>query len=323
MAFTQSFSQFGYPPDDIDSKFNVFRDYLEDTDSSAKYTAEKIMAPAKAVSSLELNERRISLENFLWCLWAEMVALIKGISHSHPWQDRMVPLLSAIKEVPRLVTPKMEELERDWGMDLWQDLPIFGAEVRESWNQGPWKKIRDGTFSYLLYNLFSPDVWASLNAFTARITAASVLNFENYAMWILRHTLEEDRRNEEERIKEVDDNLLAAATWIIYAGRIVYHNAAKDYTDSTETHPSHIRYLRNFTKPFSIERWNFWKERFEFFRDHEVLKQTTRDSAGEALSRMVEIERRHPESKASEDNALRPSGLMTAVCVQGMPGAEK
>ena len=216
----------------------------------------------------------------------------------------------------------MEELERGWGMAFWQDLPIFGAELRESWNDAPWEKLPDDTPMYSGDAPFPPEVWASLNAFTARITAASVLNFEDYAMWILRHTLEEDRMNEEERIEEVDDNLPAAATWIIYAGQIVYHNAAKDYSDSTETHPPHIRYLRNFTKPFSMERWNFWKERFEFFRDHEVLRHTTRDSAGEALSRMVEIERRHPELKASEGVALRPSGVMTALCAQDMSGAE-
>ena len=196
-----------------------------------------------------------------------MVNLIQGIPHSHPWQDRMVELLSAIKEVSRLVTPKMEELERSWGKAFWQDLPIFGAEVRESWNQGPWVKRPDDGFGYRGDTPFSPDVWASMNAFTARITVASVSNFETYAIWILRHTLEVERMN-----GEVDDNLSAAAVWIIYAGQTVYHNAAKDYRDSTETHPTHIRYLRKFSKRFSLERWSFWKERFEFFRDHEDLK---------------------------------------------------
>ena len=210
----------------------------------------------------------------------------------------------------------MEELESYWGMTFWQDLPIFGAELRESWNDAPWEKLPDDTPMYSEDLPFPPDVWASLNAFTARITAARVLNFETYAIWILSHTLEEERTNE-----EVDDNLPAAATWIIYAGQIVYHNAAKAHPDSTETHQTHIRYLRKFTKPFSMERWDFWKERFEFFWDHEGLKQITRDSAGEALSKMLEIERRHPEPKASEGTALRPSGLMTAVCVQGMSGA--
>ena len=320
MAFTQPFPNGGYPSDDLNRKFTLIRDYLEGTNSSAKHTAKEITTLAKDISSLEINESlesRFSLEGFLWGLWAEMVDLIIEVPHSHPWQDRMVELLSAIKEVPRQVTPGMEELEWTWGKAFWQDLPIFGAEVRELWNQGPWEEIPDGIFAYRGDAPFPPDVWASLNAFTARITVASVLNFETYAIWILRHTLEEERTNE-----EVDDNLPAAAMWIIYAGQIVYHNAAKDYTDSTETHRPDIQSLRIFSKPFSKGRWNFWKERFEFFRNHEVLKQITRDSAGEALGKMVEIERRHPEPKESKGPALPPSGTMTAVHIQGISGAE-
>ena len=314
MALNQSFSNRGYTSDDLNRISTHIRDYLEGTGSSAKYTAEEITTLAKDISFLELNESRFSLQGFLWDLWAEMVNLIKEVPHSHPWQDRMVELLSAIKEVPRQVTPKMEELERSWGRASWQDLPVFGAEVREAWNQGPWEKIPGGLVGFDDY--FTPDVWASLNAFTARITVASVSDFETYAIWILRHTLEVERKNE-----EVDDNLPAAAVWIIYAGQIIYHNAAKEYTDS-ETHPTDIRYLRKFTRRFSMERWSFWKERFESFQNHEVLKQSTRDCAGEALSKMVEIERRHPEPKASEGPALPPSGKMTAVHVQGMSGAE-
>ena len=142
-----------------------------------------------------------------------------------------------------------------------------------------------------------------MNAFTARITVASVLNFEDYAIWILRHTLEEELTNE-----GIDDDLPAAAMWIVYAGQIVYHNAFKDYTDPAETHEPYIRYLRKFTKPFSMERWNFWKERFGFLQNHEVWKQITRDSAGYALSTMVEIERCHPEPKASEGSIWNDDG---------------
>ena len=316
MAFTHPFANFRYTSDDLNRKFTLIRDYLEGTHSSAKYTAEEITTLAKDVCYLELNEKRMSLGDLLWRLWGMMVELIKQSPYNHPWQDRMVKILGAVKEVPRQVAPEMEQLERSWGMAFWQDLPIFGAEVRETWNLGPWQKIPDGLF-YRRSTHFPPDVWASLNAFTARLTVASVSNFETYAIWILRHTLEEERID-----AEVDDNLPAATMWIIYAGQMVYHNAAKDYTDSTETHPSYIRYLRKFTKPFSMERWSFWKERFEFFQNHEVLKQITRDSAGEALMKMVEIERRHPEPKASEGSALPPSGLMTAVHGQGMPGAE-
>ena len=313
MASTQSVSNNGYGSDDTNRRTTLIRDYLEGTDfSSAKDKADEITTLVWDISSLELHEGRLSLEGFLWGLWAEMVDLIIGIPHSDPWQDKLVELLGAMKEVPRRVTPGMVELERSWGLAFWHNLPIFGAEVRETWNEAPWEERPDDLFGYRKNTPFSPNAWASLNAFTARITAASVSNFEIYAIWILKHVLEQERKDE-----EVDNNLPAATMWIIYAGRIVYHNAAKDWTDSPETHPAHIRYLRRFNEPFSMERWGFWKERFEFFRHHEALKQSTRESAGEALGRMAEIERCHPEPKASEGHALRPSGMMTAVHMQG------
>ena len=323
MASTQSVSNNGSSSDDTDRRTTLIRDYLEGTDfSSAKDKADEITILVRDISSLELNEGGSNLEGFLWGLWAKIVDLIIGIPHGHPWQDKLVELLGAMKEVPRQVTPGMVELEGSWGSTFWHNLPIFGAEVRETWNDAPWndapmEERPDGLFGSRKNTPFSPTVWASLNAFTARITAASVSNFEIYAIWVLKHTLEQERKDE-----EVDNNLPAATMWIIYAGQIVYHNAAKDWTDSLETHAAHIRYLRRFNEPFSMERWGFWKERFEFFQHYEVLKQSTRESAGEALGRMAEIERCHPEPKASGGHALRPSEMMTAFHMQGVAGAE-
>ncbi len=150
--------------------------------------------------------------------------------------------------------------------------------------------------------------------FTARLTAASVMNFETYATWILRHTLEEERRE-----GEVDDNLPAAAMWMVYAGRLLYHNAAKENRRRTETHRPDVRYLRKFDTRFCKERWGFWKERLELLRDCQILEQRTRDSAGEALSIMAEVERLDPEPQANQGSVLPPSGQMTVVQVQGMP----
>ena len=317
MAFNPDLARIDYGSNDPDGTFNLVKNYLQIANHSAEDIAKKVTATANELSSPELGDSEGNLEGFLWGLWGMVVDLIRQVPHNHVWQGRMVEVLSAIKEVPRQATPAMENLEREWGMAFWQQLPIFGAELRETWNQGPWVELPEDTPFGLPGGQFTADVWASLNAFTARLTAASVSNFEAYAIWILRHTLEEVRKDE-----EVEENLPAAAAWIFYAGQIVYHNAAKEFTDSAETHPPYIQYIRTFSKPFSKERWNFWKERFDFFQSCEALKQTTRDSAGEALRRMVEIERRDPEPKASEGSSLRQSGTMTAFQVQPMPADE-
>ena len=69
-----------------------------------------------------------------------------------------------------------------------------------------------------------------------------------------------------------------------------------------------------------MKRWDFWKESFEVFQSHEVLRQITRDSAGEALREIVKIEHLYLEPKASEGSVLPPSGIMTALHVQGISG---
>lgn len=92
------------------------------------------------------------------------------------------------------------------------------------------------------------------------------------------------------------------------------------YTDSRNTHPPYVHFLPRFSKPFSTG--NFRKERFEFYQNQKILEQRIRDSAREALSRMLEIERCDPESKASGGSSLIPSGRMTAIYGAGMSGDE-
>lgn len=118
--------------------------------------------------------------------------------------------------------------------------------------------------------------------------------------------------------EEIDNNLPAAATWITYAGPLLYDNAAKNNSRSSETHQPNVHYLRKFPKRFSEERWDFWEEGFEILQYHQILKQCTRDSAGETLSCMREIERLDPEPQSNKGFSVPPSGRMTVVQVQGM-----
>ena len=195
MAFNSDLPRAGSGSSDLSRPFNLIRNYLENDNCSAEDIAKKLTTAAHESSSPELNGSEDSLEGFLWDLWATVVYLIRQVPHDHVWQGRMVEVLSAIKEVPRQATPEMERLEEDWGMTFWQDLPIFGAELRETWDQGPWEERPEDTPFYIEGGQFTADVWASLHAFTARLTAASVSNFEAYAIWTLRHT----RRSTERR----------------------------------------------------------------------------------------------------------------------------
>lgn len=89
---------------------------------------------------------------------------------------------------------------------------------------------------------FPADVRTDLNAFAARLTAASVMSFETHATWNLRHTLDEERKDED------TDDIFACSCGVDYlpmpVGSFIVRNAAEEYTRSSETQPPDVRYLR-------------------------------------------------------------------------------
>ena len=77
---------------------------LEDTSSSAEIhpRPRKELTTATHDSSLiKDNEGECSREGFFEDLWREVVKMINYTPQNHRWQDKMVRLLGAIKDVPR------------------------------------------------------------------------------------------------------------------------------------------------------------------------------------------------------------------------------
>ena len=85
MAFTQPSSNVGYTSDDLNRKSTLIRDYLEGTNSSAKYTAEEITTLAKDISSLELYESRIGPRGFP----LESLGRDGGFNYTNPSQPSL------------------------------------------------------------------------------------------------------------------------------------------------------------------------------------------------------------------------------------------
>ena len=102
--------------------------------------------------------------------------------------------------------------------------PIFGAEMRETLNDGRLENTFDEMLSmFSAITFFFLDIRANLNGFAARLTAPSVLNLETYAILVPRHTPEEVQDT------AVDSNLVAGTRCIAYVGMYLCHNAAKEY----------------------------------------------------------------------------------------------
>ena len=293
-----------------DSIFNYIKDYLESDESNAEATAAKTIASTVKPSEAEdTNDIRDSIG----LLWVTVLHVARQTPVSHPWQDKLVNLVAAIKgmPIPNNSNPALVNYEQVWGAQTWARLPLLGMQVRESWNKGPWTRWPENLPPpHPAWASYPQHEWADLNAFISRLTAASVSNFDTLASSILRHTLEEERHTQ-----EINDNLPAAASWIMLAGLVLYSNITREDTAPPEVYQSQqVVYLRKFTKRFCEERWAYWQERFAIFGEDTSLGSEARRSAKDAVEHMEKIKETWPDPSVNTTYNTQPhSGLMLGV----------
>lgn len=291
--------------------FDLLHKYLEGSVSDRTAIAAQLTAP---VNNPPSDTTPRSIENYLWLLWDLFIDIARQVPNNHPWQGKLVELLAAIKHLPAPRHPERQSFERYWGFRLWNNLPILGADIRENWNQGPWEHGPDFHEIVKQYPRMAPlsvEVWVRLNTFAAKLTVASVLNLESYAIWLLRHALEVPRR-----IDTLDNNIPAAATWILHAGRIIYHNAARTDIEPRKPVDAKPQDFYQGLDGFPRERWAFWKERFRCERDNALLKESTRISATNAYNMMDLIESNEPEPVIDPNRPILPAaGQMRTLFV--------
>ncbi|KAK0202201.1 hypothetical protein DFS33DRAFT_1265230 [Desarmillaria ectypa] len=225
-------------------------------------------------------------EGGLWDLWgtindkAERTKNDDDIVHG-----KLVDVVDAIKHQDS-PTNDAGEKSKCWGLTLWEDLPIFGANMREHWNCDPERTFKRGR-------------WVNLNAFVARLTAAHVSDFELYAIWQLRDALEEpiEERQGAGGEKVIDESfdakIPAAVQWILYCGELIYTNEREFETGPSIGDPAKGGELwKGGRRGFCQERWRFWKKRFAELQRYEKLLPETRELAGRAVQVMEGIERK-------------------------------
>ncbi|KAH8669728.1 hypothetical protein BGZ60DRAFT_528200 [Tricladium varicosporioides] len=124
----------------------------------------------------------------------------------HEAQGPLVEILKAIQKQQIGIGGKRNEISV-WGyqVKLWEDMPLFGATMRDAWNRAPGTGNRDD---------FSAVQWTNLNGFVARLTALSAsipaFDFSLYAIWTLRSAFE---GSNEASAADID----AAKIWFKYA----------------------------------------------------------------------------------------------------------
>ncbi|THV07768.1 hypothetical protein K435DRAFT_772153 [Dendrothele bispora CBS 962.96] len=202
-----------------------------------------------------------------WSLYDEVLRRVRTTTHDSLTQDKLVKLLGVIKAT----RPEPKE-------NYWSYLYPLGLSVRELWND-------DHTST----------VWASLNAFTARLSVAGVLDFRVYGIWAMRYSLEDAKIHPGTATDSdgLDATVLnvqipAAAAWILYAGSLMWDlcetNAYQD--DGSARGGPKWEGKGGYSQP----RWVFWKMRLERFVERKDLAKETTQMAKMAVNKMNSID---------------------------------
>jgi hypothetical protein len=180
------------------------------------------------------------LEAMLWPAWQAVISAADMPDDDA--RSRLVELIGAIRDRGILARPGGQECVV-WDMRAHADLPVFGAQMRETWNSAPPAR--------------SAQSWANLNAFAAQLTAVGI-DFSIYAIWALREALEEDG-------PEIEQVLPAAVQWLRHAGPVLGSRAAECAADVLgRDQPGRLGREAGLTgHGFTIERWDFWRRRLD------------------------------------------------------------
>lgn len=100
---------------------------VDPTDLSAERTANAIDDLFKEVYAHDKGEEAV--EGFFWNLWSTMIGAVKLVPATDARMQHLADVLGALHG------KKTADVEIwDEKMTVWEDLPMLGPQMRESWN---------------------------------------------------------------------------------------------------------------------------------------------------------------------------------------------
>lgn len=180
------------------------------------------------------------VEILLWDAWQALIET--AITPEEATQAKLVDLVLALQRRGVLTREPGGDECRVWGIRVWDELPLFGPQMREALN---------GDFDHTYRNL---------NAFAAQVTAAGravtgAVDFTLWAIWAFRDALEStpEQLREMGTGGEPEDRLPVVMAWLTYCGPLLAALAAKHPEDEGEM--------------FCIPRWTRWRTRLNAIAD--------------------------------------------------------
>ncbi|KAF8189033.1 hypothetical protein BJ912DRAFT_385377 [Pholiota molesta] len=265
---------------DVERKvFSILDAYLQPSSAISATTAAEAIATLFPPGSVDYDP--------LLHLWDLFIAVVEQIPWQHPSQDRLVALIKTLRDLPDPTTITIV----DWGngpTKLWTDLPVLGHVltdniethgiiINDDSDHQKQSRIRDINFQ----------------AFAARLTTEGVIDISKLAVFRLRDVLEQDPDHYIEGYNEVgphlDTGILPANVWITLASNLIFGFCKANGEGASRNHMPGGKHWKG-SVGFSVERWEFWKQRLDEIAINDEASEETRGIAKKMKETMIAAE---------------------------------
>lgn len=140
-----------------------------------------------------------------------------------------------------------------------------------------------------------PEKWRNFNAFCARLTRGDVCDMSLIGTHTLSKTLEDEpdpRARAYHAYREVfKKQVPVAALWIEISGEAMWKRCKGDISTEGLEDGCRGRLWKGKPLGLSMERWEFWKDRWAVIGEHPVADEETKEQARRMHEVMVRVER--------------------------------
>lgn len=225
--------------------------------------------------------------DFLLRLWELFIAIAEQIPWQHSSQDKVIELVKAIRDLPNPTTITFDNgFSRR--VKLWTDLPVLAAVltdnvethgiiINDDSDEEKKSRLRDINFQ----------------GFAARLTAEGVWDLSRLGVYRLRAVLEEGPdyyiAGYDKVGPHIDACILPAEVWISLSAKVIlrFCRANGDGADRNDLPGG--EYWKG-KEGFSVERWEFWKQRLDEIMVNKEVSEETRSVAKKMKEKMIATE---------------------------------
>ncbi|KAG6357498.1 hypothetical protein INS49_013375 [Diaporthe citri] len=267
--------------------FSVFVSYVP---PESQTTATAAAAQIDSLLAGSEGEPQPDPWGFLHTFWDVYFRLGVQIEASEP-VDRLVALVCALKELPTKVTSSDGKDK----VSAWQNLPIMGAELSERWHQFDPKKMSPGSEHARR--------WYNMNGLLVKLDASGVRHSRREALNAIVLALEDNVNKQKKKHEVPAENVIAS---LLPASSLWLRSRDTAAKLLKSCHEGHCRgsgahgplwKLGEEDEDgewsgggFSVERWEFWRQRLEDLPKHKCADERTEEICRKVLETMAKVE---------------------------------